>query len=103
MYSFEVSQLSIAFEITPDDLRAIEDRDNDLADEAAERDAPYDYNSICLSGMLDKIEGVSDADYNGHFGPYIFFNLDTEDDSPAKRVEILTLILDYINGTGDFA
>jgi len=104
LYTFEVTQLSIAFPITREDYFAIEQRDDATADaiyESGKRN--YDYNKHCLSGILDSIEGVSDADYNGHFGEFIFFNLDCEDDSPEKRVEILTLIMDYINGTGDFA
>ena len=104
LYSFEVTQLSIAFPITHEDYHAIALRDDEIMEaisESGERN--YDYNKHCLSGILDTIEGVSDADYNGHFGSYIFFNLDCEDDSPEKRVEILTLIMDYIKGEGDFA
>jgi hypothetical protein len=104
LYTCEVTQRSIAFEITNEDYLAIEQRDEDTTDaiyESGKRD--WDYNKHTLSGIIDTIDGVSDADYNGHFGPYVFFKLSAEDDSPEKREEIKNLIVNYINGTGEFA
>ena len=103
MYSFDVNRLSISFEISIEDYTAIEERDRIRNDESEERGDEWDYNKIFLSGILDKIEGVSDTDYNGHFGSYIFFNLLTEDDSPEKREEIRTTIVNYINGWKEFS
>lgn len=103
MYTCEVTQRSIAFEIAHEDYTAIEKRDRDREDASDEAGNIWNYNEIYLSGILDHIEGVSDADYNGHFGSYVFFNLDAENDTPEKREEIKTLIVNYINGKGEFA
>lgn len=100
MYTFDVNRLSISFEITNEDYFAIEKRDRDRDDAASDRgEGDVEY----LFELLNKIEGVSDTDYNGHFGPYVFFNLDAVDDSPEKREEIRTLIVNYINGWKEFS
>ncbi len=101
MYTFDVTKLDVTFEITNEDYHAIEQRDRDRND--ATPDDDWDYNKIYLSGILDSIEGVADSDYNGHFGPYVFFSISADSDSPEKREEIKTLIVNYINGWGDFA
>ena len=98
MYTFDVTKLDVTFEISNEDYTAIEQRDRDRDDAASERGDEYDYNKIFLSGILDNIEGVADSDYNGHFGPYVFLSINADSDSPEKREEIKTLILDYING-----
>ena len=99
MYTFDVNRLSISFEITNEDYFAIEQRDRDRDDAASDRGEDVEY----LFELINKVEGVSNSDYNGHFGPYVFFDLDAENDSPAKREEIKTLIVNYINGQGEFA
>lgn len=104
LYTSQVTSRSIAFEITNEDYFAIEQRDENTADaiyESGKRD--WDYNKHTLSGILDTIDGVSDADYNGHFGPYVFFNLDANEDTTPKREEIKQTIMDYIKGRGEFA
>jgi hypothetical protein len=45
-----------------------------------------------LSTRLDKMMGVWDVDYNGHFGSHIFFRLDKEYDNPATHEAIHNLI-----------
>ena len=94
MYTFETTASLITYEVSIDDFKAITQRDQDRQD---------DDNWNCLSTLLDNIEGVCDTDYNGHFGAAIYFSIDAKYDSPVKRVEITTLILDYIYGYGDFA
>ncbi len=93
MYTFETTASLITYEVSIEDFTAITQRDQDRQDED---------NWDCLSTLLDRIEGVHDTDYNGHFGAAIYFTISAEHDSPKKRVEITTLILDYISGLGDF-
>ena len=94
MYVFETTSVQIAYEISMEDFNAIDKRDQDRQDED---------NWDNLSTLLDRIEGVSDTDYNGHFGLFLYFTIDAEHNTPEKRVEIGTLIFDYKNGTGEFA
>lgn len=41
-----------------------------------------------LDQKLDKIKGVEDVDYNGHFGSYVFLTIETEFDTPELWLEI---------------
>lgn len=94
MYVFEETSVQIAYEISIADFNAIDKRDHDRQDED---------NWDGLSTLLDRIEGVSDTDYNGHFGSFLYFTIDSEFNTPEKHVEIGTLIFDYKNGWGEFA
>jgi hypothetical protein len=37
---------------------------------------------VMLSEKMEEYEGVSDVDYNGHFGAAVFYTVDDEDDTP---------------------
>ena len=45
-----------------------------------------------LSGRLDQIDGVDRANYDGHFGPFVFLRLDVENDNDETWAEIEQLI-----------
>lgn len=45
---------------------------------------------------LDKIEGVNDIDYNGHFGPYIYLTIDLDVNVPETLEKIKKLIQEMI-------
>lgn len=49
-----------------------------------------------LSRRLDKMMGVWDTEYNGHFGSHIFFRLDKEYDKPETHEAIHNLIREYL-------
>lgn len=74
-----------SFTVTKEDFGLIEDMDNEMPEYAD-----------TLGGKLDKIGGVDDADYNGHFGSYIFFRVAAEDDNDEKQDEIFNTIMEYI-------
>jgi hypothetical protein len=76
------------YEIEIDDLMAIVETDNDHEDDD-------DWNEI-LSEKLDMVNGVTDSDYNGHFGHYIFLKIDSKYDTPATWNTIETVINDHI-------
>lgn len=63
---------SRSYEIDIDDLMEIIEMDSDCEDDG-------DWNEI-LSEKLDMVNGVTDTDYNGHFGHYIFLTIDSEYD-----------------------
>ena len=52
-------------------------------------------NNLC--DALHKISGVDNVEYNGHFMNFVYFRLDTDEDTPDKRKEILDTIKRYIN------
>jgi hypothetical protein len=62
------------------DLKLIVAHDN------AEQEAD-DWDGV-LSTRLDRIEGVFDTNYNGHFGNYIWVTIATEHDNLATWKEI---------------
>ena len=45
-----------------------------------------------LGELLDKLPGVRDIEYNGHFGSHIFFRVDAEDDTPSLHAQIVATI-----------
>lgn len=45
-----------------------------------------------LGELLDKLPGVRDIEYNGHFGSHIFFRVDAEDDTPSLHAKIVATI-----------
>jgi hypothetical protein len=49
-----------------------------------------------LSSVLDELPGVSESNYDGHFGANVFFRIDAEDDSPELRKQILTIIGEHL-------
>lgn len=48
-----------------------------------------------LAGRIDEIEGMYNTDYNGHFGPYIYVNIDHPDDTSQTRAKVIQLINDF--------
>lgn len=76
----------------PIDLKQVMDIDN------KHENAP-DWNwDNYLNNHLDKIEGVFDTDYNGHFGNYIFINVLAEFDTPKTWEDIESTIDNYLKG-----
>ena len=45
---------------------------------------------------LDKIKGVDEVDYNGHFGNVVFLNVDAMFDNPETWETIEKTITDYM-------
>lgn len=61
-----------------------------LTDYEKQNDNPLLYDELI------KVEGLDGCDYNGHFGPYIYFDLEREYDTPATWREIEEIINPYI-------
>lgn len=84
-YNWTANRVSYSIEITPDQLQLICDHD-DTCDTIEET----------LSDRIDALEGLSETNYNGHFGPYIFVSIDFPDDTAQTRAKIDQLINDFI-------
>jgi hypothetical protein len=79
---------SITFEIPDDDF------DNILGYEGANY---REFDLPVLSTMMDYIDGVSDANYSGHFGTQVFADFDVDDDGRTPQVATCQkLIEDFI-------
>ena len=74
-----------------------------------------DYSNICdydgelfyednkqLWDRLEDISGVSDIDYNGHFGQYIWLTVEESWNSNGTWIEIFQTINDFIQEAGEF-
>jgi len=48
-----------------------------------------------LYEVLNSLEGISDADYNGHFGLFIFLTVEAKHDNESMWSKIETVITDY--------
>jgi hypothetical protein len=53
-----------------------------------------------LSEQLDMLNGITDSDYNGHFGNYIFLRIDSKYDNDETWELIEKTINDHIKVKG---
>ena len=87
MRQFEATSTSYAIPVTIEEFQSIEEKDNQA--EACEH---------CLFKWLESIEGVSNIDYNGHFGPFIYLQIETPLDNDETKAFISQLLQDFIDG-----
>jgi hypothetical protein len=50
-----------------------------------------------LYQLIDKVEGVDNCDYDGHFGSYIYYRVDVLSDTPGTHKKIINLIKETID------
>lgn len=62
----------------------------------------YQDDSRPLYERLGNINGVFDADYNGHFGARVWFTVDVNYDSHGTWIEIYKTIDNFIREAGEF-
>jgi hypothetical protein len=65
--------------------------------------ALFDLEPVSLLDRLMKVDGVSEVNYDGHFGPFVYVTIDADDDTPATHAAVRHLIqscLDGIRGRG---
>jgi len=77
-----VMSTNYALDIPAEKLSAIMDKDCEAEDS--------------LYMLLIKIDGVSDVDYNGHFGPHIYITLDIEYENEDVWKTIYKMIENYL-------
>lgn len=83
----EVIRRSYAIEIEVADFIAIDSAESD-----------YKHGGLGNKTILDQITSIlrSDVEYNGHFGSYIYFTMDVEDDTKRNHGKVLTIIRNQI-------
>lgn len=80
-----VCSTNYSFTVSVEDFTTIDDWDHEQPEYVT-----------TLGDRLDSIEGVDNAEYNGHFGSHIFFTLGAEEDNSATHDQIYKLITSYI-------
>ena len=90
--NFKVKKLCVAVEysltVDPEILKTILDKDDELAGNT-EHEALFDQ-------LMNTVDGVTDVDYDGHYGPNIFIHLDPKYDYSSTWFGIYKIIDDYI-------
>ncbi len=64
-----------------------------------EHDAEVDMSSEdgqMLYEIIDDIDGVDNVDYSGHFGPSIYYRVDSDYDNEELHAKIRQTIREYI-------
>lgn len=51
-----------------------------------------------LGDRLEKIDGVECVEYDGHFGPHIFFRVDAHEDQDQAQEAVLEAVEQFIGG-----
>jgi hypothetical protein len=83
---FYATSINYCIDVPVKNLKRILDLDNKALD---------DYDDVLYMRLMD-IEGVENAKYDGHFGPYIFVELDCQCDNGETWKLIENTIKDYI-------
>jgi len=60
-----------------------------------------DRNDQPLYYYVIGVEGVIECNYNGHFGPNVYVEIDNSFDTPATMEKIKQAISDYVEGKYD--
>ena len=84
-YKREVTRTSYSVELPLSDYEALE-KSNWEAKTTSE----------CLYDILEKNTNALDVDYNGHFGCYVFYMLNKEDDTEEEHDKIVHIIHEFI-------
>jgi len=82
-------------EVTSSNYRvAIEDDDTFLSIDHWDGELPSGKE---LYQKIDKVAGVDDTDYNGHFGANVFYRVSAEHDNEETHAEVRRLIQEHID------
>jgi hypothetical protein len=52
--------------------------------------------TVGLFAAIDNVMGVYDCNYDGHFGPYIYFTVEKDYDTPETHAKVHSLIREYV-------
>lgn len=88
---FDVRSVSYAVDVPVDAFSCLMDSESYVTGNAA-----FQTGNLSLSDKLDRLVGVSECDYSGHYGAHIFFNVDSEFDGEEKHKEISGVILEHL-------
>lgn len=88
---FEKTTTSYAIVVPEGDFLYLMDSESYATDHAA-----YKKGQQSLSEKLDKLDGVFDVDYNGHFGAQIILTIDVEQDDAKLKRKIISIIKKHL-------
>ena len=80
-----MTEVSYAIEVPVKEFLSLEDREN------------KDFSRPSLCEDLNKIEGVREVNYNGHFGAFIFVKIECEFDNKETKNLIAVKIARHLN------
>ena len=80
----EVGRRQYSYEVTREYFTLINDKDHET--EAWE-------DTLCYK--LGQLDGMTDVDYDGHFGEFIYFTIDADDDCDELRGQVRRMIETY--------
>ena len=90
MHQLEATATSYCFEIEIEEFEAMEIRDEERWEEGEQ---------ISLFEILNAMDGVSDTDYNGHFGSFVYFTVDAKQCEDGETLRLIgDIILRYVRG-----
>ena len=90
MHQLEATATSYCFEIEIEEFEAMEIRDEERYDDGEQKH---------LFEILDSMDGVSDTDYNGHFGSFVYFTVDAKQCEDGETLRLIgDIILRYVRG-----
>lgn len=89
--TFEITRRSFALEIPKAAFLDLEDSESYVSNNAA-----FKTGAQTLCSKLDALPGISNIEYNGHFGAFVYLSIDDEDDTPELRAQITQIITDHL-------
>ena len=88
VHVLEATATSYCFSISIPEFEAMEIRDEERWE---------DGEQIALFEILNAMDGVSDTDYNGHFGAYVYFTVNAEQCNDGNTLRLIgDIILRYV-------
>ena len=88
---FDVNEIRVSIEIPNDAFVALLDSESYVTDHAC-----YKNGNQPLSEKLEMAANITDVEYNGHFGNYVFFSVDPEAYTPELRDRIVFVIDEHL-------
>lgn len=88
---FEVTSRTFSIKIDEESFGNLLDSESYVTDCAA-----YAKDQKTLDEKLDQLPGITDVEYDGHFGNAIYFSIPVSDDTPTLRKEIVKVIKEHL-------
>ena len=79
-HELAATSTSYCFSISIPEFESMELRDDERWEEGEQKG---------LYQILDSMEGVSNTEYNGHFGAFVYFTVDTEQVNDGETLRLI--------------
>lgn len=88
---FEIVSRNYAVEVDRSSFLDLLDSESHATNSAA-----YQIGAQTLADKMGSVPGISDVEYNGHFGAAIYFTIDDENDTDVTRTSIANIIESHL-------